>query len=152
MLITTHRLEARVRWLGEQPDARLQQALEASHVLVVPSSHEGFGIAYLDAMAFGVLPIGTRSGGAASLIEHSKTGFLVEPGNIEQLAGYIELLAKDRKLLNRMARAASKRYHQQPTWEEVTGIVYDYLKYLVTDEIKTNPNPLKDPIRQRRDQ
>jgi glycosyltransferase involved in cell wall biosynthesis len=133
-LIDARGLEANVRWLGEQPDAGLQQVLETAHLLVVPSSHEGFGIAYLDAMAFGVLPIGTRSGGASSLIDHTETGFLIEPGNIEQLAGYIALLAKDRKLLHRMAEAAFRRYQQQPTWEEVTAIVYDYLKVYILGE------------------
>ncbi len=118
----------RVRWLGEQPDAQVIEALQKSHLLVVPSSHEGFGIAYLDAMGCGVVPIGTSSGGASAIIDHAENGFLISPGDVDSLSGQIELLANDRERLSRMALKAYRRYKQQPTWEEVTGIVYDYIE------------------------
>jgi glycosyltransferase involved in cell wall biosynthesis len=126
-LIRSRGLEGVVRWLGEQPDSRVTKTLAESHLLVVPSSHEGFGIAYLDAMGYGVVPIGSTSGGALSIIDHAENGYLVDPGDLPGLIGYIERLASDRSLLSRMAHKALHRYQQQPTWEEVTEIVYDYL-------------------------
>jgi glycosyltransferase involved in cell wall biosynthesis len=132
-LIKSRSLEQQVHWLGEQPDERVKQALQASHLLVVPSSLEGFGIAYLDAMGYGVIPIGTRCGGAASLITHSQNGFLIDPGDIEELASYIEVLTKDHELRCQLARSALRRYQQQPTWKEVAGTVYDYLKALINN-------------------
>lgn len=127
-LIHSLGMEQNVCWLGEQPDERVTKALEDSHLLVVPSSHEGFGISYLDAMGYGVIPIGARSGGASSLIQPSKNGFLIDPEDVDQLAGHIERLAIDRELLSEMAINALQRFHQQPTWKEVSGTVYDYLQ------------------------
>jgi glycosyltransferase involved in cell wall biosynthesis len=121
-------LKRNVTWLGEQPDAQVSDTLEKSHLLVVPSTHEGFGIAYLDAMAYGVVPIGTSCGGATSIIEHADNGFLVEPGNIPKLMEYIALLATDRQRLNTMAVNALHRHKQQPSWKEVTGSVHHYLQ------------------------
>ena len=46
------------------PDAELAAELAVSHVLAVPSTYEGFGIAYLEAMGFGVVPIAGTEGGA----------------------------------------------------------------------------------------
>lgn len=121
-------LNGEVTWLGEQLDAQVSDILEKSHLLVVPSTHEGFGIAYLDAMGYGVVPIGTNCGGAASIIEHAHNGFLVEPGDIPKLMEYIELLATDRPRLNIMAMNALHRHKQQPSWKEVTGSVHHYLQ------------------------
>lgn len=117
-----------VRWLGEQPDERVMQELRESHLLIVPSTHEGFGIAYLDAMGYGVVPIGTNSGGAAALVRHADNGFLVTPGDVEALAEHIERFASNRALLESMALNARRDYQLHPTWEEVVDIVYDYIE------------------------
>jgi glycosyltransferase involved in cell wall biosynthesis len=121
-------LNGDVIWLGEQPDEQVSEVLSQSHLLIVPSSHEGYGIAYLDAMGYGVVPIGTSCGGASAVIEHTHNGFLIEPGVVSNLAEYIELLATDRQRLNRMALNALHRHERQPSWKEVTGIIYNYLQ------------------------
>ena len=127
-LIRSRGLEGCVIWRGELPDDDLSRQLAGSHLLIVPSSHEGFGIAYLDAMGYGVVPVGTISGGASTLIDHAKTGFLISPGDIQALSEHMRRLALDRELLNSMALKALHRHQQQPTWEEVTDTVYKYLR------------------------
>jgi glycosyltransferase involved in cell wall biosynthesis len=119
--------EHNVRWLGEQTDEQVIKALQRAHLLVVPSSYEGFGIAYLDAMGYGVVPIGTNTGGAGAIIDHGNNGFLISPDDLNSLTGFIDRLSTDRELLERMAIQAFRHHHQHPTWEEVTGIVYDYI-------------------------
>lgn len=126
-LIRSRDLEGIVRWLGPQPDSLITKILAESHLLVVPSSHEGFGIAYLDAMGYGVVPIGSTSGGASSIIDHAESGYLIKPGDVHSLSGHIKRLASDRDLLSSMAIKAFRRYQQQPIWEEVSETVYEYL-------------------------
>jgi glycosyltransferase involved in cell wall biosynthesis len=126
-LIRSRDLEGVVRWLGPQPDSLVTKILAESHLLVVPSSHEGFGIAYLDAMSYGIVPIGSTSGGASSIINHAENGYLINPGDLHSLSRHIKRLASDRDLLRRMAIKAFRRYQQQPIWEEVSETVYDYL-------------------------
>ena len=57
-------LSEHVDFVGEVSDDEVIAQLEASHVLCVPSRYEGFGMVYLEAMEYGVVPIATTKGGA----------------------------------------------------------------------------------------
>ncbi|KXK14439.1 MAG: group 1 glycosyl transferase [Chloroflexi bacterium OLB14] len=105
----------------------LKQKLKHAHVLIVPSSYEGFGIVYLEGMGFGLPAIGTTAGAASEVIEHEKTGFLIEPNDSQSLATYISKLVKDRSLLNQLSLNARKRYISQPKWEETAKSIRDFL-------------------------
>lgn len=89
-----------------------------SHLLVMPSEYEGFGIVYLEAMGFGLPVIGSTAGAASEIITHGKNGFVLPPNNIPLLAKHLRLLSEDRRLLQRLGLAAQKRYQTHPTWEE----------------------------------
>ncbi len=120
-----------VRMAGQLDDARLVEAYRTHHVLAVPSQYEGFGIVYLEAMGFGVVPIGSRTGGAAEVIEHGKSGCLVKPGDARALADTITGLAVDRALLCSMALEARRRFRTFPGWERSMNAVRDHLHELV---------------------
>ena len=55
-------LSEQIRFLGYVEDERKDEILRESHAMVMPSSHEGFGIAYLEAMRFGCVPVASASG------------------------------------------------------------------------------------------
>jgi glycosyltransferase involved in cell wall biosynthesis len=101
--------------------------LKAAHVLVVPSSYEGFGIVYIEGMAFGLPAIGTTAGAAPEIIENGETGFLIQPDDAQGLASHLAALADDRSLLERMSLNALKRYQQQPQWVETAGQIRQFL-------------------------
>jgi glycosyltransferase involved in cell wall biosynthesis len=79
-------LGGNIDFLGRVSDGELARLLLDSHVLVVPSSYEGFGIIYAEAMGFGLPAIGCRSGAVPELIEHGRNGFLIMPGDHSGLA------------------------------------------------------------------
>jgi glycosyltransferase involved in cell wall biosynthesis len=56
----------RVRLLGACPNAEVSTHLMQHQVLAVPSLYEAFGIAYLEAMGFGLPVIASSSGGHMS--------------------------------------------------------------------------------------
>jgi len=64
-----------------------------SDIVVVPSIQEAFGLIVSEAMACGKPVIGSRVGGIPDQISDSKTGFLVEPRDIESMAEKIIWLA-----------------------------------------------------------
>jgi glycosyltransferase involved in cell wall biosynthesis len=97
----------------------------------MPSYHEGFGIAYLEGMGFGLPAIASDSGGAAEIIRDGENGFLVPPGDAVMLSEYIDLLINDRKFLVELSRSACERYARHPTWEDTSSQVHDFLKTLV---------------------
>lgn len=97
---------------------RLSTLMSRCHVMALPSSYEGFGIAYLEAMGFGLPGIGTRSGAAGEIIRHGENGFLIEPGNEEQLTKILKRLDTDRKLLVRMSLHALSSYKRHAFWRQ----------------------------------
>lgn len=100
--------------------------MQGSAAMVLPSLYEGFGIAFLEAMAVGLPVIGTPTGGMADLIESGVNGLLVPQHDPEALAeGIITLLTRPerRQMLGRAARATAETY----TWEraaQATAAVY----------------------------
>jgi len=111
-------IAANIAWHGSLPDDQLSSLLAGSHVLAVPAAHEGFGIAYLEGMGFGVPALAARSGGAAEFITDGVDGWLVDAEDASQLADRLRQLAADRSQLCTAALAARRRFEQQPTWEQ----------------------------------
>lgn len=99
-------LEESVEFLGHiSPEALAGHMAEAT-CLVLPSRSEGYGRVIVEAMATGTPVIATRVGGIPELIEHGKTGYLVEPRAPRELADRMLEIVADPERLGRMSRAA----------------------------------------------
>ena len=70
---------------------------------------EGFGIVFLEAALCGKPSVGSRSGGIPEAIEHGKTGILVDPENVDEIARELIRLLKDNDLRIKMGEAAKER-------------------------------------------
>ena len=124
-------LENGVTLSGAVSDARLAEKLSQSQLLAVPSSYEGFGIVYVEAMGFGLPAIASTAGGAGEIVDHARNGYLVTPGDVKALAKYVYELSQDRDLLERMSLAAHGTYNRRPTWAECTWRIREFLTSLV---------------------
>lgn len=124
-------LGGQVEFTGTLESGQLAARLAGSHVLAVPSSYEGFGIVYLEGMAFGLPAIASTAGGAVEIITPGRDGFLVSPGDAPALAKHLRTLMEDRDLLLAMSLAAKERYARHPTWEEAGVAVHGFLKSLL---------------------
>ena len=83
-----------VLFLGKQD--QIQEKLSIADIMLMPSELESFGLAALEAMACEVVPISTRAGGVPEVIDHGKSGYLADVGDVETMARYaIELLSND---------------------------------------------------------
>ena len=105
----------------------LRQKLKDAHVLVVPSSYEGYGIVYLEGMCFGLPAIGTTAGAAGEIIGDGVDGFLIGPGDVNLLASKLRVLNEKREVLVRMSLAARERYLRQPKWSQTVGEIRKFL-------------------------
>jgi glycosyltransferase involved in cell wall biosynthesis len=120
-------LQSHVFFQGPLDNENLIDQLKSAHVLVVPSSYEGFGIVYLEGMAFGLPAIGTTAGGATEIISNGETGYLIPPDGAVTLAERLSMLARDRELLARLSLNALHRYNHQPSWGETAGQIREFL-------------------------
>jgi glycosyltransferase involved in cell wall biosynthesis len=121
----------RVRLLGACPHAEVATHLTQHQVLAVPSLYEAFGIAYLEAMGFGLPVIASTAGAAHELITHAAQGFLVAPGDGATLAQYLHTLQHDRDCLRHMSLSAYQRAQMHPTWAECARRVRALLQHVV---------------------
>jgi L-malate glycosyltransferase len=92
-----------VLFLGKQD--QVQEKLAIADIMLLPSELESFGLAALEAMACEVVPIATRVGGIPELIEHGKSGYLADVGDVDTMARYAIDLLNDEKSLRDMAKA-----------------------------------------------
>ena len=111
--------------LNNQP---LIDKLKQAHILVVPSTYEGFGIVYLEGMGFGLPAVGTTLGAASEVIDDGQTGFLIQPGDAQGLAEKLQLLSERRDLLLEMSLAARSRYQRQPKWNQTASQIREFLR------------------------
>ena len=93
-----------VIFLGKQD--QVEEKLAVADILLLPSELESFGLAALEGMACEVVPIATRVGGIPELIEHGKSGYLADVGDVDTMARYAIELLSDEKALHEMAMAS----------------------------------------------
>jgi glycosyltransferase involved in cell wall biosynthesis len=129
--VSANDLSSTVTFHSSLDNEPLKQKFQQAHVLIVPSSYEGFGIVYLEGMGFGLPAIGTNVGAAGEIIEHGKTGYLIEPNDSKTLAEYISQLASDRSLLTQLSINARNRYAQQPSWYETANQIRNFLQSML---------------------
>lgn len=78
--------------------------LNAMDVFIFPSRAEGFGATVIEAMAMGVPCVSTRSDGTLDTVVDRKTGLVFQGGDVEGLAGAVELFLRNDSLRNQIAK------------------------------------------------
>jgi len=97
-------LEKRVRFLGFRSDPL--PIYHAADVLLLTSRYEGLPMVLLEAMASGCAFVGTRVDGTLEVVEHGRTGFLAEVGDVRGLGECLGRLRSEPPLRLAMASAA----------------------------------------------
>ncbi len=102
-------LEGRLRWLGHVRHEDLRECYRAASVLVLPSYYETFGLAALEAMAFGLPVVAFKSGALPEVIEDGVSGILTTPGDSGALARALLQVLRHPKLRAHFAVNARNR-------------------------------------------
>ena len=94
-------------FLGYQEDvAPFYSAFDA---MILPSGNEGTPVSAMESLAAGRPVVATRVGGVPDVVRDGEDGFLVELGDVRELAGALERLAEDSELRVRMGEAGRAR-------------------------------------------
>lgn len=126
---------ANVEFLGGVDDAHLDAEYHAASIFLLLSEEEGahfegFGLVYLEAGAYGLPVVATRSGGIPDAVTEGGSGFLSAPGDAEAAAQAMIRLASDRALSSRMG-AAGRANAERLTWRRYAGDQYRQYRLLL---------------------
>jgi glycosyltransferase involved in cell wall biosynthesis len=123
------RLELKdVYFLGAVSDAELRDLYRQASVFVLTPQQEGlhfegFGLVYLEAGAYGLPVVGTRSGGVPDAVQDGVTGLLVDPQDAKGAAQALLRLLQAPDLAREMGRA-NRRWAETLTWERCAAEYY----------------------------
>jgi glycosyltransferase involved in cell wall biosynthesis len=104
-------------FLGTLQEDKLIDAYNAADVFVLPSIQEGQGIVLLEAQACGKPVVAFNVGGVKEAVRHNETGFLLESGNTDGLAGKLLELLENDTLRKKMGDAGPRFVTENYTWD-----------------------------------
>ena len=107
--LDVHGLHGAVRMLPPQRHEMLSSYYRAADVCVVPSHSESFGLVALEAAACGVPVVAAAVGGLITLVDHQRTGYLVEGRDPADYARPLAAILMDPGRAARLGRAGAER-------------------------------------------
>ncbi|MEW6426488.1 MAG: sucrose synthase [Thermodesulfobacteriota bacterium] len=150
-LIDEHELHGHIRWLGkflgkEATGEAFRVVADRGGVFVQPALFEAFGLTILEAMHSGLPVFATKFGGPLEIIEHGRSGFLINPTDassmVETIAGFFADCREDEGHWLRFSTAGLARARENFTWElhcrkliRLTK-VYGFWKYSISGTAK----------------
>jgi len=105
-LVERFGLGGRVEFRPPQPHHLLSSYYRAADLCVVPSRSESFGLVALEAAACGTPVVASSVGGLLTLVDHERTGMLVEGRDPAAFAAAIDRVLDDPAMATRLATGA----------------------------------------------
>jgi glycosyltransferase involved in cell wall biosynthesis len=99
-------VDSSITLTGPLPNLAVANLLRQSRLLCLPSHKEGTPVCVMEALACGLPVVATRVGGIPDIVEHEKTGLLIDKGDIEGLAAALVTLLRDPCRCAHMGQAA----------------------------------------------
>ena len=99
-------LDERVSFVKEISDQQMKNLYRNSKVFVLPSKKEGFGIVYLEAMAYETPVVACNEKGVRDVVINEKTGLTIDYGDVENLASVLDKILKCKIDIGSITRSA----------------------------------------------
>jgi glycosyltransferase involved in cell wall biosynthesis len=106
-----------VHVIGAVPQIEIPKFLGSATMFCLPSLREAFGIAYLEAMRAGLPVIASHFGAAPDFIINGKTGFLIDPFDIDDFSKKIVYLLTNVAVCEQMSVNCRDIIQNNYTWE-----------------------------------
>lgn len=115
----------RVQFLGHVPHHELPQYLRASDVFIRPSRTEGFGNAFVEAMAAEIPVIATTAGGIADFLKHDENGLVVGIESVSDVVTQTLRVLEQDELRARIVTNAREMVRNRYDWDTVTTEMHE---------------------------
>lgn len=127
-LVTSLNLDDNVHFLGFVSDEDLISIYEQCDLYVMPSSKEGFGYVFAEAMAYGKAVVAGNIDATVEVVRDQETGLLVDPANHQELAAAITLLFSNDELREKMGRRGAQIMAKEFGFEKFRQSLLSYLQ------------------------
>jgi D-inositol-3-phosphate glycosyltransferase len=123
-LVESLELSDKVLFVPPRPHELLSTYYRAADVCLVPSRSESFGLVALEAAACGTPVVASDVGGLRSLVDHGRTGYLVEEPDPEAYAGWVRQILAEPLLAERLSTGSVLRARRY-TWARAAHLLVD---------------------------
>lgn len=130
-IIEKEKLSEIVEFIGWVKDTKKIEMLKKCHVYILPSYNEGLPISILEAMSYSMPIISTNVGGIPQVVENNKNGFLIEPGNKEQIYSSIKFFIDNPEKVVEYGNNSSemvKRFYMENVLNKLKHIYNELIK------------------------
>ncbi|HEY5108718.1 MAG TPA: glycosyltransferase [Acidimicrobiales bacterium] len=117
-------LSDKVLFVPPRPHELLSTYYRAADVCLVPSRSESFGLVALESAACGTPVVASDVGGLRSLVDHGRTGYLVEEPDPEAYAGWVRQILAEPLLAERLSTGSVLRARRY-TWARAAHLLVD---------------------------
>jgi len=126
-----------ITFSGEQRPENIPSILKSTDIFVNPSYSEGLPTSVLEACAAGCAVIATDVGGTEEIIHDGLTGFLIKPGDRQELADKIGLLLRDKAVRETVGKNAQVYVMENFSWDQIMGWWITEMRHLESDVVHT---------------
>jgi glycosyltransferase involved in cell wall biosynthesis len=105
---------------------KLQNIYRQCSIFAMPSHHEPFGLVFLEAMANGLVCIGSSIDAMPEIMSNS--GFTIEKGNIKELASEISKLLLNPLLVSELSKLSQEKINAHYNWSDVSDAILARIK------------------------
>ena len=120
-----------VVFMGDQE--YIAQILPCADVFILPSEHESFGLAALEAMSCGVPVVGSRVGGLHEVVVDGETGFLCDPHDADCMTELVLSLLTNEPYRREMGGRARERAKREFERDRIVGQYLDVYRRLIAE-------------------
>jgi glycogen synthase len=141
-LVKKNNLDHQIVFQGLISHQQVPQVLRQYDVLIFPSEwQEPFARTVLEAMAAGLVVVGTTTGGTGEILAENKTGLTFSAGDAEQLAAQIRRLVNEPGLRESLAKAGQRCVLQNFTLTQMVAQIEVVLFELASEKFKLDASP-----------
>jgi D-inositol-3-phosphate glycosyltransferase len=123
-LADAHGVTHSVHFIDPQPHELLSSYYRAADVSIVPSRSESFGLVALEAAACGTPVVASAVGGLTTLVDHGRTGFLIDDPTPRRYAAAIRRVFDEPLMAERLSTASVLRARRY-TWRAAASALVD---------------------------
>jgi glycosyltransferase involved in cell wall biosynthesis len=113
------------------PHHEIPKYLSVANIVLLPSLFESFSYTCAEAMSAARPVIGSKAGGMAGMIEHGKSGILVNPHCVAEMVSAVQTIVENETYRNELALAARETVLSKIGSAEISRSIFQYYLNIV---------------------